>query len=244
MPDRLTETDQRLPMYQRVKDALTQRLAEGEWSRAEPLPSETVLAAEYGVAIGTVRKALEGLVAEGLLERQQGRGTFLRRPSFGNALFRFFRLSDGSGAIVPPRARILSRTIGQDEERARTLGLNPAAPLLVLFRERSIQDRPALVEEIALDAARFQPLSTLPLDAFGDLLYPLYEEVCGLLVVRAAETIRFSQATPPIAAALNIPTGTATAVIDRIAFGIDARPLEWRRSHGEAARFNYTIDLR
>ena len=52
--------------------------------------SEQELAQMYSVSVGTVRKAVEGLVEDGLLVKQQGKGTFLKQPNFENSLIRFF----------------------------------------------------------------------------------------------------------------------------------------------------------
>ncbi len=51
--------------------------------------SEQELAQMYSVSVGTVRKAVEGLVEDGLLVKQQGKGTFLKQPNFENSLIRF-----------------------------------------------------------------------------------------------------------------------------------------------------------
>lgn len=240
-----TSGDARLPLYQRLKDVFVERISLGDWSRAAALPSENQLAETYGVAVGTVRKAIEALVADGVLERQQGRGTFVRRPDFGNALFRFFRLSDASGAVIKPTARILVRTVGPaDRVVAEALKLAPRAPVLKLLRERCVGGQSILVEDIAVDVTRFKALVDRPIEAFGDLMYPLYEEVCGQLVTRATENISFGTATPRIAKALGRDTGAPIAVIERVARGFDGAPLEWRRSCGLADQFNYTIDLK
>ncbi len=236
--------DQRLPIYQRLKDALVERITVGEWRAGDLLPAETQLAADYQVALGTVRKALEGLVGDGVLERQQGRGTYVRRPDFGNALFRFFRLTDAAGTVVQPQARILDRWVAPAAGLAPRLEIAADAAVLHLFRERTVNAVPILVEEIAVAADRFLPLIELPADAFGDLLYPLYDQRCGQTVVRARETIRFGHATPRIATALGCTDSTPLAIIERTAFGRDGGVLEWRRSFGPADQFNYTIDLK
>jgi len=238
-------SDTRLPVYQRLKDEFAANIGQGRWSRHGPLPSETRLAEVHGVAVGTVRKAIECLVAEGVLERHQGKGTFVRRPDFGNALFRFFRLAGPDGRVLRPSARIFERRIEPaDGGTAQALGIAPATPVIRLSRVRRIEEHPILVEDIAVEAARFAPLADLPTDQFGDLLYPLYDEACGEMVARATETIRFGAADQRVASALGAAAGTAVAVIERIAFGPDGRALEWRRSHGLAARFSYTIELR
>ena len=236
--------DDRLPIYQRLKDALVGRITAGEWRSGDLLPAETQLAADYQVALGTVRKALEGLVGDGVLERQQGRGTYVRRPDFGSALFRFFRHTDASGTVLQPRARVIERRVAPAGAQGDALGLAADAAALHLVRIRRLGEQPILVEEILLSVSRFQPLVDWPVDQFGDLLYPLYDQLCGQTVARARETIRFGTARAAITTALARAPDTAVAIIERTAFGRDGTPLEWRRSFGPADQFNYTIDLK
>src|SRR5260370_42462779 len=89
--------DDRLPRYQRLRDDLAARINRNEWRPGEPIPSEAELGAHYGVAIGTVRKAIDQLVADAVLERQQPRGTFVRRAALNSSRFRFFRFPSESG---------------------------------------------------------------------------------------------------------------------------------------------------
>jgi GntR family transcriptional regulator len=89
--NRLSAHDERLPLYQRLRDDLLRRIAEGEWSPGDAIPTEAELTHTYELATGTVRKAIDMLVAEGVLTRSQGKGTYVRRPNFNTSLFRFFR---------------------------------------------------------------------------------------------------------------------------------------------------------
>src|SRR5215216_1631155 len=65
------------PLYKEVKIRLTRGLAAGEWKPGEAIPSESKLAERFNVSIGTIRKAIDELVADRILLRQQGRGTFV-----------------------------------------------------------------------------------------------------------------------------------------------------------------------
>ena len=237
--------DDRLPRYQQLRDLFAAAVADGRWRPGEAIPPEDSLAATHEVAVGTVRKALAVLVAEGMLERRQGRGTFVRRGSFGNALARFFRMTDAKGRPMRPVPRILSRQVlPASAEVAEHLGVADGAPIIALTRLRLVYGAPLLFEEVHLPRDPFAPLMDLPFAEFGDLLYPLYETACGKVVASARETIRFGMPPAAAAAALGIDAGVPTAIIDRVAFGFDQAPLEFRRSYGPAERFSYSIDIR
>jgi GntR family transcriptional regulator len=238
-------SDTRLPIYQRLKDDFVRRITQGVWTPGAPISSETQLAAELGVSTGTVRKAIEDLVQDGFLFRTQGKGTFVRRADFGNALSRFFRHTDSTGTPLRPHAQMLRiEEVSGRPQISQLLGLDPSAPLLKLRRLRLIGDMPKLYEEIFVSKDKFGSLAALPLDAFGDLLYPLYEEVCGHRIFRATETIRFDKASAQAAKYLGTTRGEAVAVIERLAVGFDGQPLEWRCSVGLASQFAYSVELR
>src|SRR5690606_1771996 len=145
-------SDSRLPIYQRLKDDFVRRIARGEWTPNHPIPSETQLAAEFNVSVGTVRRAVDDLVQDDFLYRTQGKGTFVKRANFGTTLERFFRHTDANGVPLKPQGRMLSVTpIGPRPAINDLLQLSPTAPLLELRRLRLIADAPKLYEEIYVD---------------------------------------------------------------------------------------------
>ncbi|CAJ0788734.1 HTH-type transcriptional repressor NagR [Ralstonia psammae] len=237
--------DLRLPRYQQLRDDLAAQIAQQHWRPGDAIPTEAELAKMYNVAVGTVRKAVDVLVAEGLLERFQGRGTFVRRASFASSLFRFFRFQSESGERRIPESRILKRDV-LDAPSAPAAGLQieTGSPVIRLTRLRLLDGAPMLAEEIWLPYDRFSPLATLELDAFGDLLYPLYETHCGQIIASAEETLTAEAVNATYARLLRIKPGDPVMVIERIARGYDRVPLEWRRSRGAAAHFRYHVDIR
>src|SRR5271167_2109067 len=92
------------PLYRQVYDIVVGKVAKGTWRPGECLPSEQALAKELGVSQGTVRKVLDALTAEKLLERRQGKGTFVAANTQERALFRFFRLAHPGGRRVAPES--------------------------------------------------------------------------------------------------------------------------------------------
>ncbi len=235
-------TDVRLPAYARLRDALTSRIASGEWVAETALPSEGKLAREYRTSVGTVRKAVDGLVAEGLLERRQGSGTYLRQPSFDATLFRFFQLrtADGAPSSIPNSELILRATANAPDEAAAALGTSDT---IKIVRLRSLSDSPILFEEIYIPRERFAGFDRLSEDDFGPLLYPLYFEKFGVLVKRATDDLSIGTADGSVASRLNIEPHAPVAIIKRTAFSADDTPIEWRVAYGSAERFHYRTEI-
>jgi GntR family transcriptional regulator len=242
MPHVGPPSDDRLPAYVRLRDALASRIVSVEWGPDQPIPSEARLSKEYGVSVGTVRKAVDGLVAEGLLERRQGSGTYLRRPSFDVTLFRFFSLHGGDGAqpSIPSSKLILRAPVEAPPEVRAALG---TSDVIRIVRVRSLADQPILFETIYIPAARFAGFEGLGDAQMGPLLYPLYFEHFGVLVTRATDDLSFGVAEAETARHLNIAPGDPVAIIRRTAFDPEGGPVEWRIAKGSAARFHYRSDI-
>lgn len=236
--------DERLPLYQRLRDEMLAKISIGEWLPGKPIPTEAELTKSYGVAIGTVRKAVDTLVSEGLLQRSQGRGTFVRRPNFDASFFRFFRQVTASGSQKVPESRILSRTLEQPPESvAKALSLQKDEQALLLERVRVIDGHSVFREQIWLPSSKFSSLLEIDPSLFGNLLYPFYEEQCGQLVASARETLTIESANAEIADVIGISEGKPVVVIERIALGYDRTPIEYRISRGAAEGFRYQIDI-
>src|ERR1700749_2401017 len=99
---KVAETPGYRPLYRQVYDIVVRRVAEGNWRPGEALPSEQNLARELGVSQGTMRKVLDSLTAEKVLERRQGKGTFIAENTQERTLFRFFRMARPGGQRLKP----------------------------------------------------------------------------------------------------------------------------------------------
>src|SRR5512137_2463151 len=115
------------PLYKDVKRQLMEALTRGEWKPGEAIPSERRLSERYGISIGTVRKAIDELVAENILIRQQGRGTFVASHNRDRLLFYFF---PESGPKEYPEVRLLSFARARaDRMAAEKLALEVGDPV-------------------------------------------------------------------------------------------------------------------
>ncbi|MEW6339674.1 MAG: GntR family transcriptional regulator [Pseudomonadota bacterium] len=240
-----TIVDDRIPRYHRLRDQLAARIAALEWQPHDPLPTEQELATAYGLAVGTVRKAVDLLEREGLVERFQGRGTFVRRATFDRSLFRFFRFHSPTGERRVPESRILERVVTRAPKAViARFGLKAGAKAIRLARLRLIDSTPIVAEQIWLPYEPFAALAECELEAFGPLLYPFYEARCARVVARADERLTVESASEEDVATLQVPAHSPIVVIERVAFGYDGAPLEWRLSRGAAEHFSYEVEIR
>jgi GntR family transcriptional regulator len=244
MTKRITEADERLPLYQRLRDDMRSDIGR-RWRPGDAIPPEAELAKKYGVALGTMRKALDLLVTDGLLERFQGRGTFVRRANFNASLFRFFRFQSVEGERRIPESRIIRRQVLRAPSAvAQSLRLVERTEVIRLNRLRFVDEAPVLLEDIWLPKAKFEALLRIETIAYGNLLYPMYEKHCGQIVASAEETLTVEALDGADAKLMRMRSGSPVIVIERTAFDFDRVPIEWRRSRGPAHQYRYHVEIR
>jgi len=239
---RLVESEPGQSRYGALAAALRVRIVSGEFPPGCAIPAEATLAADYGVALGTIRRALDLLAEQGLVERIQGRGTFVKQGLTGAPMLRFFRF--GAASHETPQSRILARdSLAAPPDVARALGGGPGEQSLRLKRLRTVDGQPALHEEIWLPLPLFAPLLEGDPARWGDLLYPVFAELCGVHVLRAVDTIGFGSLGAAQARVLRLPAGHPCARVQRRAFDLAGRCIESRTTLGDANAFHYTVSI-
>lgn len=238
------DTGGELPLYKEVKRQLTQSLAESEWQPGVALPSETRLGARYGVSIGTVRKAIDELVAERILVRHQGRGTFVASHKAGRTLFHFFHIVPAEGEKVQPETELLSfQRAKADADSAARLNIAPGAPVFRIRNLLRLAGARVVLDEITLPAERFPGLSEKVFRERDSTIYQLYQERHGINVVRSAERLSAVLADRPSAKLLGVATGAPLLRIKRTALTYNNAPVELRISLVNTAVHEYFSDL-
>lgn len=229
------------PLYAQVEEIIRKRLIENYWKPGEALPSEFELAAELSVSQGTVRKALNDMVAENLLERRQGRGTFVSEYTERRALFLYFNLKSRDGEQSMPRSRILAceQRAATETERHR-LQMDKGAHVVAMHRVRTLRGRPVIVERLTLPQGLFPGLR-------GDMrlpenLYRFYQGEYGITVAKASESVSAVAAEALEAQLLGIMPDAPLLEIDRVAVTIDGRPVEWRVSRCNTSDYTYVAE--
>ena len=219
------------PLYQQIKELLTQSLQNGEWHPGETIPSEIDLATRYQVSQGTVRKAIDELAAENILVRRQGKGTFVSTHTEEAAsVFRFLRIRRCDGREEAPESRLLEVRRGKaTAEVARALQMKPGEAVVVLTRVLDYSGEAIIYDEITLPGVLFKGLSKSKCEAYQGSMYSLFETQFGVRMIRAEERLRAVGAEPEVARELRVAPGTPLLSVDRIAYTYGDRPVELRR---------------
>lgn len=231
------------PLYQRVADRIANRIYDGHWRPGEPIPNEFALAEEFSVSQGTIRKAMSVVEEKGLVDRQQGRGTFVRKLSEERSYFHFFRLAHPQGERVTPEPDKESvSTRSATEFERKTLNLNANDKVIAIERLRCVNGLRATCEHIVVSLSSFPGLTSLAED-LPLALYPYYHQQYGIFVLRADEYISAIAADDQTAADLNIDVGSPTLQVNRTAFDMKDRAVEIRTSLFRADLFQYNVNL-
>lgn len=231
--------------YGTLASALRERILQGEWAPGEVIPAESALAQAYGVALGTVRQALALLVEDGVLQRRHGKGTFVSKGVDGASMMRFFRFRGAEGQTEPPQSRILSSRVRRaTAAEAQAFEVDKAAPVFQFERLRSLHREPCLLETIVLPLPLFGALAESNTQTWDNLLYPMYQSRCGVVIQHTQDHLSCSQLNATQARRLRLDAGHPCVLVERQAFDLAGRCVELRTTRGDAFSFKYTAQLR
>jgi GntR family transcriptional regulator len=232
-----------IPLYYQLKEKLTQIILQGELVPGALLPSERELSDRYGISRMTVRQALGEMVKEGLLVREQGKGTFVAEPKIDQALLRLTSFSeDMRSRGMTPDSRV--RAVYIQEASAvitAALRLQEKQDVIVFERVRLADGKPMAFEVSHL------PLSLLPGIEQEELhtvsLYKLLEEKYGITIQYARQTIEVGLSKGTESDALGLPNGSPVLLIERITFDAEDHPFEYVKSVYRGDRYKLQVEL-
>jgi GntR family transcriptional regulator len=236
-----------VPLYQRVRAVLLDRIGSGEYAPGDRLPSEGVLADDLGVHRLTVRRALDELSREGLLRARQGAGTF-----------------------VSPRPEPILITIPLTPEEfsssLRAMLRSQGQSYRDVLLATAVDDDPAVRGELELPRARLRRVESAlevdgerwvcstawaPDERLRDVEARWREDdgLYGLLLDRGGRPLRYvwrsfaaEAATAEDAAVLGIRPGAPVLVREGLTADEAGRPVLRVRRRARADRVRYRID--
>jgi len=213
------------PLYRALADDIRERIRSGEFAIGAQIPTEHELCAGKGVSRTTVRQAVQALVGEGVLERQQGRGTFVTAtPARRDVLFQrlpqaVFRFTCLDSGWAPPSF-----------EMATAFGAPLDQEIFTMTRLRLDQDRPIAVTRYftPVEALRTQPVTE---QERTDVIFDAILAARGVRTARSNIMAELFEIEGQDADYLGVESGAVSVATQRVGFN----------EHGRAIRLSRTV---
>ncbi len=194
-----------VPLYAQIVEQLKQDIESGVYSKDGRLPTEAELSAEYGVSRITIRRAVEELVNQSLVEKRQGKGTFICAPKLTRQLdgpMSFTEMCAANG--LKARAKLLDAGISSPSslDVREALGLKEGEPAVRIRRLRYAGDRPLVLED------NFYPLEysyLLSIDLENDSIYRYLQQEKGIELRRTTMRLSIVRADVKLASCCRSP---------------------------------------
>ncbi len=229
------------PPYAQLARGIRESIARGEYRPGDRLPSEAELCASYGVSPMTVRRAIAELVREDVAVTEHGRGTFVKAPQLGTALFDLTELQHYladpdieahiiEARIVSPSARVREKLEVREDERVISIKrlLRRGDDALFYHSEYLVFDpaRPLVEAELGVTA-----------------LQDLFSGATGSDIKYGRLTLHASAFTEAEAAYLHEQPGTSAWVLEHLFYDFEERPESWGRFVGRADRLSLSTTV-
>lgn len=214
------------PLYSRFEELVRERIDAGEWPAGTLIPSERELSAEFGLSRATTRKALDRLVAEGVLRKEARRGTYVAEPK---TVFEALTLRGFSSQALEAGASPASRLIRFERvvpaaQVASRLDVPTSQLVYLIERLRTVDGTPVALHQSHVPMHLAPELQQEDLESRS--LYEVLSSRYGLRVDHAQETLESSLATQYEAVVLGVQPGAPMLLLNIRLVTTDGRPLE------------------
>src|SRR5215216_1940922 len=197
-----------LPRYYQLREIIRERIVSGDWSPGALIPSERELCERYGISRMTARQSITDLVNEGLLYREQGKGTYVGRPKIAQQLLRLTGFTEDMKVREQrPGAKVLAAEMWPaDQETAERLRIRVGQPVFHLRRLRLADSEPLALESSCISFIGCERL--LDNDLERDSLYQLLETFYDVPPLEAEQELEADVARDDEALLLKIAAGS------------------------------------
>lgn len=235
-----------IPIYYQLKEQLALLIRDGTFPIGSQLSTELEISGQLDISRGTVRQAINALVAEGRLERVQGRGTFVTEPPTAllHLAQRFSSFAEEMRERnVPFSTQVLDKKIVPAEGRLLSkLELEQGDKVIYLERLGRVDSEPFVL------AFSYLPHELCPELFDADItdrpLYEVLEDDCGLHLARATRTLEAARADDYEAELLHVETGSPIHFMHSLAYLDDGRPVEYSRLRFRGDQSRITFEVR
>lgn len=226
-----------LPRYVQISEFLTREIASGRLINGARMAPEREMAVEFNVSVGTLRKSLGVLEKQGLVERVQGSGNYIKRGDAVDSVYAMFRLELRTGGGLP-RADVLDVALLSKPADLPIFGASDKASRI--RRLRYLNDTIVAVEEIWLD----QAMGIITADGLSESLYHHYRTKLDLWISRAEDYVSIDAVPDWTPRLFPLPPGTMTGFIERLSWADAPAPIEYSRTWFDTAQARYVQRLK
>ncbi|ESQ81979.1 hypothetical protein ABENE_21270 [Asticcacaulis benevestitus DSM 16100 = ATCC BAA-896] len=230
--------DEQAPLYLQVQRILREAINNRLLDQNEVIPTERDLAKALDVSRITIRKAIDGLVTEGLLSRRHGARTFVAMPVGNSSLKLTSFTEDMISRGRKPHSEWISKAQGKvTPDEAIYLGLSPDT-MVYRFRRVRFADEKA----VALEYTTLLRCCLPSLECVTNSVYEALGKI-GQRPVRALQRMRAVNFTCEQADRLGAQLGDAGFFIERLGFLQDGRACEFTRSYYRGDAYDIVAEL-
>ncbi len=232
-----------LPRYYQLREILREQILNGQWSPENRLPSERELSEQYGLSRMMVRQSVTELVKEGLLYREQGKGTFIASPKITQQLLRLTGFTEDIKArSQKPTTKVLSAEMwAADSTVAEKLRIKEGQLIFRLRRLRLADHEPLAVEMSLVNFIGCEKL--LEEDLEQNSLYRLLETKYGLPPAEAEQELEAGLAREEEAGLLKIEVGGPVLLTRRVTYTERGQPIEYAKSVYRGDKYKFYTRL-
>ena len=203
-----------VPKYAQIADIFRQRVARGIWAQGLRLPANEELAAEFGVSRVTIRQAFDLLSREGVIEAQQGRGTFVTGHVKQDRWLKVeTTLADLAEVYRDTSPEILNISEGRADALLVPEDGRPAERYVFMRRVHSRNKQPYCVISIYLDERVFRKS---PKRFRKETVIPILKDMRDPALASARQTLTIGTADLEASKLLQIPLNSPVAEVRRV----------------------------
>lgn len=234
-----------VPLHYQLSNNLREGIREGLWDLGDIFPTDKQLMEKYGVSSTTVRRAVGQLVQEGLLERQAGKGTFVKKKPVEETLgflTGFFEEMVKRG--FTPSANVISlkpvEITARELEKTPELYIFNNQKMFLIEKVQKLNDEPIVYLRSYWPYEIGKRMADFELTKTG--LYEIASNELGLVLTRAEQTIGADVARKKVADLLQVQPGFPILTMNRIAF-CGEEPVELSINAYRADRYKYKMQI-
>jgi DNA-binding GntR family transcriptional regulator len=232
------------PAYAQLANILRRQIADGAYRPGDQLPSEAQLCRRYGISPMTVRRSINLLSDQGVVNTAQGRGTFVKSLELGMANFDLGELRDLFINGVSTNVKLLDvRIVSADERTSRKLELVKGAPTIYIRRLFTREEKPIFYHRAYLAYDPTRPIVEAEMDVTS--LQGLFTCADNSMLKRGQLTIEATMMNEEEAKILHIQLPAAAFYLEHLFYDFENRPISWGWFifHSDHLRFHTQVGI-